>query len=374
VIDGCSDTIFVKDTEGRYLLINSAGSHVLGRPAADVLGRTNETLMPAAVASALAKADRDVLADGQVRFTEDTLLQDGRPRQFQTSKSPWRELGTGRVLGLIGVSRDVTDLRREEERRRAAEADLQRLARRATVGAMAGGIAHEVNQPLTVLANYLGAARRLLDRADTPLDPSLVAQARNLVLQAGSETVRAGEILRRLREFVGKGGAPPGPELVQPLLTEAVALVLAGRPGDVSRVRICVDEDVGAVWADRVAVQQVLVNLVRNALEATSSTGGQVSLMATRRAPTMTDAEMVEVTVADQGPGLAPEIRARLFEAFVSTKPDGLGLGLSISRTIVEEQGGRIWTEPGPEGRGAVFHFTLMAVKPGGEAYPGEQR
>jgi two-component system, LuxR family, sensor kinase FixL len=80
------------------------------------------------------------------------------------------------------------------------------------------------------------------------------------------------------------------------------------------------------------------------------------------------------VTVADQGPGLAPEIRARLFEAFVSTKPDGLGLGLSISRTIVEEQGGRIWTEPGPEGRGAVFHFTLVAVEPGGEAYPGEQR
>jgi PAS domain S-box-containing protein len=374
VIDGCGDAIFVKDTEGRYLLINSAGSRVLGRPPADVLGRTNETLMPAAVASKLGKVDREVMADGQVRFTEDTVLQDGQPRQFQSSKSPWRELGTGRVLGLIGVARDVTELRREEERRRTAEADLQRLARRATAGAMAGGIAHEVNQPLTALANYLGAARRLLDRADTPLDPLLVTEARKLVVQAGSEAVRAGEILRHLREFVGKGGAPPGPELVQPLLEEAVALVLAGRPSDASRVRICVAEDVGAVWADRVAVQQVLVNLVRNALEATSTTGGQVSLTATRQAPTMTDAEMVKMTVADQGPGLAPEIRASLFEAFVTTKPDGMGLGLSISRTIVEEQGGRIWTEPRPEGRGAVFHFTLVAVELGAEACPVEQR
>jgi two-component system sensor kinase FixL len=371
VIDGCGEVVFVKDTEGRYLLINSAGSRVLGRPAADVLGRTNETLMPTAVASTLGKTDREVMADGQVRFTEDTVLQDGQPRHFQSSKSPWRELGTGRVLGLIGVARDITDLRREEERRRAAEADLQRLARRATAGAMAGGIAHEVNQPLAALANYLDAARRLLDRADTPLDPSLVAKARSLMVQAGSEAVRAGEILRRLREFVGKGGAPPGPELVRPLLTEAVALALAGRPSDASRVRICIDEGVGAVWADRVAVQQVLVNLVRNALDATSSTGGQVSLTATRRAPTLTDAEMVEVIVADQGPGLAPEVRARLFEAFVSTKPDGMGMGLSVSRTIVEDQGGRIWTEPGPEGRGAAFHFTLVAVEPGAEACPG---
>ena len=362
VVDSCGDAIFVKDTEGRYALINRAGSAVLGRPAAEVLGRTNAVLMPQEVAARLGTTDREVMADGRVRLSEDTVVQDGRPRLFQSSKSPWRDPGTGRLLGLIGVARDVTDLRREEERRRAAEADLQRLARRAMAGAMAGGIAHEVNQPLAALANYLGAARRLLDRAGTSPDPALVAEAREVAARAASEAVRAGAILRRVREFIGNGGSPPGPEPARRLLEEAAALVLAGHPADAARVRVSVEDGVGEVRADRVGVQQVVANLVRNALEATAAEGGPVHVTAARRAAGPGGAGMVEIAVVDDGPGLDPEVRGRLFEAFVGTKPDGMGLGLFISRTIVEAQAGRIRAEAGPGGRGTAVRFTLPAA------------
>jgi two-component system sensor kinase FixL len=361
VVDGSGDVIFVKDTKGRYLLVNQAGCAVLGQPAAALLGRTDRAWLPPELADAIMAIDREVMAEGRAHRTEEVVLQGGVPRIFQASKSPWREPSSGRVLGLIGVSRDQTVQRQEEERRRIVDVELQTMARRATAGAMVGGIAHEVSQPLSTLSNYLGASRRLLDRAGVPPDAVLVAQARDMVAEAAAEAIRAGDILRRLREFIRGGKTPSRPEPVQPLLDQAAALVLAGRPADALRVRVSAADAAGTVLADRVGVLQVLVNLMRNALEATEATRGLVSLLAK---PTLTppSAHMVEFTVTDDGPGLPPEIRPRLFEAFVSTKPDGMGVGLTISRTIVEGHGGRIWAEPGSGDKGTTFRFTLPAA------------
>ena len=362
--DGAPVGLCLVDKQLRYVEVNARLAEMNGLAAEAHIGRTLREVVPD-LADQVEPIYRRVLETGEpaegVVCRGRTAARTNEAHEWLVTLHPVRR-AEEEVSDVSVAVLDVTDLRREEERRRAAEADLQRLARRAMAGAMAGGIAHEVNQPLAALANYLGAARRLLDRAGTSPDPALVAEAREVAARAASEAVRAGEILRRLREFIGNGGSPPGPEPARRLLEEAAALVLAGRPADAARVRVSVEDGVGEVRADRVGVQQVVANLVRNALEATAAEGGPVHVTAARRAAGPGGAGMVEIAVVDDGPGLDPEVRGRLFEAFVGTKPDGMGLGLFISRTIVEAQAGRIWAEAGPGGRGTAVRFTLPAA------------
>jgi two-component system sensor kinase FixL len=221
------------------------------------------------------------------------------------------------------------------------------------MGEMASALAHELNQPLSAIANYVKGSRRMLDsRADDSLIP-----LRDAMDKAGEQALRAGQIIRRLRDFVARGESERRVENVRKLIEEASALALVGAKDTGVRVRFDFAPGADSVLADKVQIQQVLLNLMRNAIEAMEH--AQTRDLTVRAAPA--DSNMIEISVADTGSGIAPEIMGQLFQPFVTTKRQGMGVGLSISRTIVEAHGGTIAVRGNPGG-GTIFTLTLPAV------------
>jgi two-component system sensor kinase FixL len=223
------------------------------------------------------------------------------------------------------------------------------MSRLGEVGQMGSALAHELNQPLTAIANYAQAARQLIERVPGGAPPRVADVLAKMMAQAA----RAGEIIRRLRQFVEKGATQRQREDLNKVVEEASALALVGAKDANVQVRLELDPDVPPVFVDKVQIQQVVLNLVRNALEALVTVPTRE--LAIRTTPAEGGAA---VSVIDTGPGLAPEVAANLFQPFITTKPTGMGIGLSICRTIVEAHGGRISTEPNPGG-GTIFRFTV---------------
>ncbi len=216
---------------------------------------------------------------------------------------------------------------------------------------MASTLAHELNQPLTAIANYLEAGRDLM-ASDLP---DVQLSLREAMEEAAREALRAGQIVRRLRDFVARGEADNAVHDLPEMIVEATRLGLLGSSERGIRLFTKFAPDASSVLADRVQLQQVLVNLFRNAADAVADSDRRDIIVTTRR-----DGGMIMVGVADTGPGIAPEIAPRLFEAFATGKEQGMGLGLSICRTIVEAHGGRIWAERGEAG-GSIFRFTVWS-------------
>jgi two-component system sensor kinase FixL len=232
------------------------------------------------------------------------------------------------------------------------------MSRFTALGEMASTLAHEINQPLTAISNYLKGCQRLLERGDAGQAPGQTAVLRDAVGKAASQALRAGDIIRRLREFVSRGDSDRRVESLPRLIEDASTLGLVGAKEQGIEVSYRLDPRADLVMADRIQIQQVLVNLIRNAIEV------MVELADRRRLDIATVANAdgtVQVSVSDSGAGLAPEVAAHLFQPFVTTKRKGMGLGLSICRTIVEAHGGKIWVEPRPGG-GTIFHFTLRTA------------
>lgn len=224
------------------------------------------------------------------------------------------------------------------------------MARFTALGEMASTLAHELNQPLTAVASYLNGARRLVDGGkaeDLPM-------AREAIDNAAGQALRAGQIIRRLREFVARGETDRQAEDARRLIEEASALALVGAKEAGVHFMLQFEDNLPAVLADKVQIQQVLVNLVRNAIEAMQQSETR---KLTVSAFTV-DAGTAQIDVRDTGAGISPEILPQLFQPFVTSKPHGMGIGLSISRTIAEAHGGRLWADPAPDG-GTIFHLTL---------------
>ena len=210
-----------------------------------------------------------------------------------------------------------------------------------------------MNQPLTAVASYLSGVRRLLDGGK----PSDLPVVRGAVESAVDQVLRAGKIIGRLREFVARGESDRQVEDLRKLVEEASALALVGVKETGVRAMFRYDPDARFVLADKIQVQQVLLNLMRNAIEAMQERPQRELSVSTQ----LTDGETVQIEVRDTGSGIAPAIAAQLFQPFVTTKRQGMGVGLSISRTIIEAHGGRLWADANPEG-GTIFRFTLKAI------------
>ncbi|RTM10838.1 MAG: GHKL domain-containing protein, partial [Bradyrhizobiaceae bacterium] len=213
--------------------------------------------------------------------------------------------------------------------------------------------AHELNQPLAAISNYMKGSRRLLAGSTDANTPKI----ESALDRAAEQALRAGQIIRRLRDFVSRGESEKRVESLSKMIEEAGALGLAGAREQNVQLRFSLDPDADLVLADRVQIQQVLVNLFRNALEAMAQSPRRELVVANNRVAD----DMIEVEVSDTGPGFQDDVIPNLFQTFFTTKETGMGVGLSISRSIIEAHGGRMWAENNASG-GATFRFTLPAT------------
>jgi two-component system sensor kinase FixL len=291
--------------------------------------------------------ERRIIGIGRVVVGE---RKDGSTFPIELSVGEMRSSNRRYFTGFI---RDLTERQRSEARLQELQTELIHISRLTAMGEMAAALAHELNQPLSAIASYMKGSRRLLER---PTEKE-IGQVRDAMDKAAEQSLRAGQIIRRLRDFVSRGETERRVESVKKLIEEASALALVGAKEHGVRVAFRLDPRRDFVLVDKVQVQQILINLIRNAMEAMEASA-QKELLITS-APH--EANFLEIAVADTGSGIAPEIAAQLFQPFVTTKPQGMGVGLSISRSIVENHGGQMRVEPNADG-GTVFRFTLPSV------------
>lgn len=347
------DAMVVIDEEGTMLSFSRAAERMFGYAEPEVLGRNIAMLMPSPDREAHDGYIARFLATGEHRVMGRNRRVIGRRKDgslvahelaIGETAAGGRRLFTGFMRDL--TQQDATDLRLKE-----LQSELIHVSWVSAMGAMASTLAHELNQPITAVVNYVETASVLLEDAT----PQAIELVRGALEEAALQSLRAGHIVRRLRDFVARGEVHKQVEDLPALIHEACSLGLAGlRANGVTPV-LLLDPAATPVLADRVQIEQVLVNLIRNAAEAMADSEERVLTIRTA----IDSPGFVRVTVADTGAGLAHEIAGQLFQAFLSTKSEGMGLGLSICRTIVEAHGGRIWAESQKPG-GTRFHFTLI--------------
>jgi len=269
------------------------------------------------------------------------------------------EFSAGGAPFFTGFVRDLTEQQAAKRRIEDLQAELLHASRLSVLGQMGSAMAHELNQPLTAVINYLEAGRRLLEGEPPPL-----GRLQDLMGRAAAQAERAGDVIRQLRQFVRKGETDRRPENLNELVEEALALALLGARQAGVRVTLDLDPRLPPMGVSSVQIQQVLLNLVRNAVEAMAVADRRELQITTRALP-----DVVEISVADTGPGIAAELADRLFQPFVTTKESGMGLGLSISREIVQAHDGELSAAPRPSG-GTVFRIVLpiRRDKDGGDA------
>ncbi len=355
ILDSIPEAMIVIDERGSMQSFSATAERLFGYGAAEVLGKNVKQLMPSPY-----RQEHDSYLDRYLRTGERRIIGIGRVvvGQRKDGSTFPMELAVGEMRVrdqrfFTGFIRDLTERQQTEARLQELQAELVHISRLTAMGEMASALAHELNQPLSAIANYMKGSRRLLE--DSPDEHA--ATLRDAMDKAAEQALRAGQIIRRLRDFVARGETERRVEDVKKLVEEASALALVGAKDKGVRVSFDFDPRSDYVLADKVQIQQVLLNLMRNAME--SMEGAQKRELAISTSA-LTDG-LVEISVADTGGGIAPEISAQLFQPFVTTKRQGMGVGLSISRTIIEAHGGSIAPRPNPAG-GTVFSFTLPAV------------
>ncbi len=349
--------MIVIDEHGIIQSFSSAAERQFGWTATEAVGQNVRMLMPNPYRDAhdgylqryADTGERRIIGIGRVVVGE---RKDGSTFPMELAVGEMDSRGHRYFTGFV---RDLTERQESERRLQDVQGELVHMSRLTALGEMASALAHELNQPLTAAANFMKGSLVLLDRE--PLDKP---RLREMIGASVDQVLRGGQIIRRLREFVAKGEAERRIESLPKLLEEAGALAMVGARESGVRLRFKVGPKVELVLADKVQVQQVALNLIRNAVEAMAdSETRELVVGAALKAD-----DMVEIYVSDTGHGLKPEIANQLFQPFVTTKAQGMGVGLSICRTIIEAHGGRIWAEANPGG-GTVFRFTVPAVHKG---------
>jgi two-component system sensor kinase FixL len=355
ILDTVPDAMIVIDDRGIMQSFSSAAERLFGYKSPEVIGRNIKILMPSPyrenhdgyIERYLRTGERRIIGIGRVVVGE---RKDGSTFPMELAVGEMRSSNQRFFTGFI---RDLTERQQTEARLHELQSELVHISRLTAMGEMASALAHELNQPLSAIANYMKGSRRLLENS-TDKQSALLRDAMD---KAAEQALRAGQIIRRLRDFVARGESERRVEGVKKLVEEASALALVGAKDQGVRVRFQFDPAVDLVLADKVQIQQVLLNLLRNAVEAMESAQTRELVISTASGKD----GMIAISVADTGSGIAPEVMPQLFQPFVTNKRHGMGVGLSISRTIVEAHGGQIDVEPNPAG-GTVFRFTLRAV------------
>jgi two-component system sensor kinase FixL len=352
IIETIPDAMIVIDEHGKILAFSAAAEEMFGYKEAELLGENVSTLMPSPdrerhdsyLERYLTTGERKIIGIGRVTTARH---RDGRAFPIDLHIGEAR-IGEERLF--TGFIRDLTERQQSELRVHDLQSELAHVSRVTAMGTLATSIAHELNQPLTAIANYVETAGELLENPDA----QTIALVREALAECAVQAVRAGQIIRRLRDFVSRGETERRVESLGRVFNEASALALVGAGERGVEVEVKLDAGVDKVLIDRIQVQQVIFNLVRNALEAMAESPVRRLKINSKSI----DVGFVELRIEDSGPGLAEDVRERLFQPFVSTKAEGMGLGLSICQTIIQGHGGRIWADASRLG-GTAFHFTL---------------
>lgn len=356
ILETVPDAMIVIDEAGIMQSFSSAAERLFNYSAAEAVGQNVSLLMPEPdrsrhdgyMARYKRSGERRIIGIGRVVTG---LRRDGSTFPMHLSVG---EMKSGDKRQFTGFIRDLTERHETQAKLQQLQSELMHLARVSEMGEMASSLAHELNQPLAAISNYMTGCRRLLEGMDAPKVGTIAAA----LDRAAGEALRAGDIIRRLRDFAARGETEKKIERAANLIEEACALALVGAREQGVKVRLQIDPEVEFVLVDRIQIQQVLVNLLRNALEAMQDVDWRELVISV--APTFN--AMIKIAVADTGHGILPQVAARLFEPFVTSKSSGMGVGLSISKTIVEAHGGRLWCEPNPEG-GTIFHLSVPSAR-----------
>jgi two-component system CheB/CheR fusion protein len=355
-LDTAADAIITIDESGRVLAFNRTAEKMFGYGAAEVMGENVSMLMPPPYSqehdSYLARYRETGVARliGIGREVEG-IRKDGTRVPLDLAVSEFTD-STGRKF--TGILRDLTERKQAAQWRREHESQLAHMLRANTAGEAAASLAHQLNQPLAALANDIATCQARLGTGRAP-------GVRALLRHATAEAQRAGAILRRFRDMIRKKAPQLDRVDLRDIIHDAGELM---RP-EMARYHVAFDlrlpPDPLPVRVDRVEIEQVILNLMQNALDAVqaASRRGQITVRAIRLLATRDVGELARVSVEDNGPGISAEAADRLFEPFFTTKKGGLGMGLTIARTLVEAHRGRIWVERQPRQRGAAIRFTL---------------
>ncbi len=355
VIDTAPDAIVTIDPSGIVDSFSPAAQRMFGYAAGEVIGRNVSMLMPEPyhaqhddyLSRYLATGEKRIIGIGRTVIARH---RDGRTFPIELAVG---EVRSGASHLFTGFIRDISERVAAQARAATLQQELSHVSRLSAMGEITSMIVHELNQPLTAIANFGEAARRLVEAG-----PDQAGRASEYMEKAVAQAHRASEMIRRLRSFVSRGTAEREPIVVNEVVLDAARLALIGAADRQVRARFDLSEGLPEVAADRIQVQQVVVNLIRNGVDAMLETGTADPQLVVATA--FRDGA-VEISVTDAGPGVPGGVD--VFEPFFTSKPGGMGIGLSVSRSIVEAHGGKIWIEPAA-GHGARFAFTLPAAPP----------
>ena len=355
ILDTIPDATVIIEADGTMTSFNRAAVRQFGYQAEEALGQNVKMLMPTPYREQHDGYLQRYLATGEKRIIGIDRVVVGRRKDGSTFPMTLAvgETRTGDRVSFTGFIRDLTERQESEALLHATQGELARLSRLNELGQMASTLAHELNQPLSAIANYVQGCIRLLAQVPGPA----ADQMRGALEETAKQSLRAGDIIRHLRDFTTRGDTDKEPEDINRLIEEAAALALIGSRERGIRTEFEFSSGRARVLADRVQIQQVILNLIRNAIEAMEHSEQRELVLSTSRA----EDGMVAVEVADTGSGIVPEVEAHLFQPFVTSKASGMGVGLSISRTIIEGHGGQISVRPNPGG-GTIFRLTLRVV------------
>jgi PAS domain S-box-containing protein len=356
ILETVPDAMIVADESGIIRSFSATAVHMFGYHPNEVIGTNVKFLMPLPyreqhdgyIRRYRETGERRIIGSGRVAVAQ---RKDGSTFPMEVQVGEMESDGERFFTAFI---RDLTERQRTETRMQELQSELAYMSRFTALGEMGSTLAHEINQPLTAIIGYLKGCGMILN----DVEGEKVALVRHAVNEAAEEALRAGEVIRQLREFVARGGSEHQIEGLQRLVEEASALALVGAKEKEVKVEFDFPPESPLVFVNRVQIQQVLLNLIRNAIEAMQDVSLRELII---RARTMPSESLVQISVQDTGSGISPEVLKNLFKPFTTTKQSGMGVGLSISRTIVESHGGKIWAESTP-GKGTTFHFTLRTV------------
>ena len=351
IVESSDDAIIAKDLNGVILSWNKAAERLFGYTAAEVIGQPITVIFPPD------RVEEEAVLLGRIRSGERVdhyetarRRKDGQVINVSVTISPIRD-ASGKVTGASTILRDLTGRNIRDQRILELQTELAHVQRLNELGQVVSTLVHEINQPLTAISNYVNACRRLVTTGDQD-------RVRAVLERIADQTNRTREIVKRIRDFVKKRDVQMRAENLSQVIEEAIGLTRASVRNGGLTLTVAVEPPGVQVEIDKVQVQQVLFNLLRNSIEAMQGQLRRELVVATGRE----QGGMVEISVADNGPGLPDEVRKRLFQPFVTTKSNGMGVGLSVCRAIVESHGGRLWADDNPLG-GAVFRFTVRHAK-----------